>query len=197
MDEDQGQAQGDITRLFVSWRHGSDGGADFDALFAALYRELRGLAHRQGRRQAGETLRTTALVHEAYLRLIDGDRIDVQDRAHFMALAARVMRSVLVDRAREKGRHKRGGELQRVGLEDDLDSGAPAAADVLAVDDALARLAALDARQAEVAQMRVFGGLSLEESARMLGVSTATIKRDWRKARMFLIRALDVEGGGP
>ena len=195
MDENHGQTQDDITRLFVSWREGG-GGADFDALFRMLYRELRVLAHRQAGKRPGDTLRTTALVHEAYLRLVDGDRIGVHDRAHFLALVARVMRNVMVDRARGKGRQKRGGDLRRVELDDGVAGDMPGAADVLAVDDALARLAALDARQAEVAQMRVFGGLSLEESAEVLGVSTATVKRDWRKARMFLLRALDIGDGG-
>ncbi len=193
MQASQGPASEDITQLFVSWRHGEATG--FDALFAALYRELHALAHRQVRGRAGDTLRTTALVHEAYLRLVDRDRVGVRDRLHFLALVARVMRNVLVDRAREKGRRKRGGDLQRVELDDDLAGDAPGAADVLAVDDALRRLAALDERQAEVAQMRVFGGLSLEEAAEVLAVSTATVKRDWRKARMFLIRALDMEAG--
>src|SRR5690606_2081539 len=194
MDDNHGQAQDDVTRLFVSWRE-APGGADFDALFTLLYRELRALAHRQAGKRPGDTLRTTALVHEAYLRLVDGDRVGVHDRAHFLALVARVMRNVMVDRAREKGRQKRGGDLRRVELDDDLAGDMPAAADGLAVDDALARLAALDARQAEVAQVRVFGGLSLEESADVLGVSTATVKRDWRKARMFLIHVLDMGGG--
>lgn len=182
----------DITRLFVSWRHGA--GADFDVLFATLYRELRTLAHRQvARARSSDTLHTTALVHEAYLRLIDREQVGIQDRTHFLALVARVMRNVLVDRARERGRQKRGGDRQRVELDEHLAAGIPGAADVLAVDNALARLAALDVRQAEVAQMRVFGGLSLEEAAEVLQVSTATIKRDWRKARMFLIRELSLE----
>ncbi|WP_242108355.1 ECF-type sigma factor [Luteimonas aquatica] len=184
----------DITQLFVSWRHGN--GADFDALFAALYQELRAIAHQQlARARASDTLRTTAFVHEAYLRLADGKRLDVNDRGHFLALCARVMRNVLVDRSRERGRQKRGGDLQRVELDEEPVGDAPGAADVLAVDAALERLARLDARQVEIAQMRVFGGLTLEEAAQALGVSAATVKRDWRKARMFLVRELNLEPG--
>lgn len=183
--------RGDVTSLFVSWRHGD--AAAFDALFSALYGELRVLAHRQAmREQRDDTLRTTALVNEAYLRLVDGERLAVGDRGHFLALAARVMRNVLVDRARERGRQKRGGELRRVELDDELAGTSPAASDVLAVDAALERLARLDARQAEVAHMRVFGGMTVEEVAEVLGVSTPTIKRDWRKARMFLLHELNL-----
>ena len=180
-----------VTGLFESWRHGEEGGVD--ALCAALYGELRVLAHRQAvREQPGDTLRTTALVHGAYLRLVDGQRLAIGDRGHFLALAARVMRNVLVDRARERGRHKRGGELRRVELDDEMAGSSPAASDVLAVDAALERLGRLDARQAEVAHMRVFGGMTVEEVAEFLQVSTPTIKRDWRKARLFLMRELNL-----
>ena len=186
-----GNPPNDVTGLFVSWRHGDE--AAFDALFAALYGELRVLAHRQAvREQPGDTLRTTALVHEAYLRLVDGQRLAIGDRGHFLALAARVMRNVLVDRARERGRHKRGGELRRVELDEEMAGSSPAASDVLAVDAALERLGRLDARQAEVAHMRVFGGMTVEEVAEFLQVSTPTIKRDWRKARLFLMRELNL-----
>jgi len=181
-----------ITELFVSWRAGDE--AAFNALFTALYGELRVMAHRQAvRGQSGDTLRTTALVHEAYLRLVDGKQLAINDRGHFLALAARVMRNVLVDKARERGRDKRGGDLRRVELDDDLAVGEPAASDVLAVDAALERLAQLDSRQAEVAHMRVFGGMTVEEVAQVLAVSTPTIKRDWRKARIFLMHELRLE----
>lgn len=183
---------GEVTKLFLSWNGGSS--ADYDALFAVLYRELHSLAQRQvSRARPGETLRATALVNEAYLRLIDGNQLGLNDRGHFMALAARVMRNILVDKARERGRAKRGGDVEKVELDEGLVGGGAAPADVLAVDAALSRLAQLDERQAEVAQMRVFGGLSVEETAAVLGVSAITVKRDWRKARMFLIRELGLE----
>lgn len=181
----------DVTELFASWRRGDE--AAFDALFSALYDELRLLAHRQAvREQPGDTLRTTALVNEAYLRLVDGKGLAIGDRGHFLALAARVMRNVLVDKARERGRQKRGGDLRRVELDDELAGNAPGAADVLAVDAALERLGRLDARQAEVAHMRVFGGMTVEEVAEVLEVSAPTIKRDWRKARIFLMHELNL-----
>lgn len=140
----------DVTDLIGSWQSGGD--AEFDALFTMLYRELQGLARRQvasGKR--GETLRPTALVHEAYLRLAQGQHPQLKDRAHFMALAARVMRNVLVDKAREKNREKRGGDMQQVTLDERIAGDATITADVLAIDAALDRLAQLDARMADVA----------------------------------------------
>lgn len=184
----------EVTGLFLSWRHGDEDA--LGPLFTMLYVELRAIAHRQLPRSPGsDELRTTALVHEAFLRLVDGRQFGINDRGHFLALCARVMRNILVDKAREHGRQKRGGELQQVELDDALAADAPNAIDVLAVDAALERLARLDVRQAEVAQMRVFGGMMVEEIAQALDVSTPTIKRDWRKARMFLVRELGLVAG--
>lgn len=186
-----GSPSSDITRLFVSWRRGDP--EVFDELFKSLYHELHLLAHRQrSRARPGETMRTTVLVHEAYMRLVDGKQIGVSGREHFLALAARVMRNILVDQARAHAAQKRGGELRQVELDEALAADAPAVLDLLAVNAALERLATMDARQAEVAQMRVFGGMSLEEVAAVLDVSIATIKRDWRKARMFLAHELSL-----
>lgn len=191
MDAAPDPSPGGITRLFVSWRRGDAG--VFDSLFDSLYQELHALARRQrARARPGETMRTTVLVHEAYLRLVDANRIGIQDREHFLALAARVMRNILVDQARAHGAQKRGGELRQVELDEALAADLPTALDLLAVNTALERLAEVDARQAEVAQMRVFGGMSLEEAAVVLDVSVATVKRDWRKARMFLAHELSL-----
>lgn len=183
----------DVTGLFLSWRRGES--QAFNVLFEQLYDELRKLARGQlARARPGETLRTTALVHEAYLRLIDSTRVDVREREHFLALAARAMRFVLVDAARERMAQKRGGDQQRVELHDVVVvNPGPTAEQLLIVDRALDRLSGLDARQARVFEMRAFGGLSVDETASVLEVSPKTVKRDWRKARMFLTRELAVE----
>lgn len=184
-----GASTRNVTQLFVSWRRGEAGA--FEQLFAQLYEELRVLARRQrSRARPSETLRTTALVHETYLRLLDSRQVDVVDRAHFLALAARAMRNVLVDYARHRATRKRGGVMRRVELEEGTISVEAKAHEVLAVDSALAHLEELDARQAQVVEMRVFGGLSVEEAATVLAVSPATVKRDWQKARMYLAREL-------
>lgn len=183
-------AREDVTGLFLSWRRGEP--QAFNVLFEQLYDELRKLAHAQrARARPGETLHTTALVHEAYLRLIDSTRVDVREREHFLALAARAMRFVLVDAARERMAKKRGGDQQHVELHDVVVvNPAPTAEQLLIVDRALDRLSGLDARQAQVFEMRAFGGLSVDETASVLEVSPKTVKRDWRKARMFLTREL-------
>lgn len=183
----------DVTGLFLSWRRGEP--QAFNVLFEQLYDELRKLARGQlARARPGETLRTTALVHEAYLRLIDSTRVDVREREHFLALAARAMRFVLVDAARERMAKKRGGDQQRVELHDVVVvNPGPTAEQLLIVDRALDRLSGLDARQARVFEMRAFGGLSVDETASVLEVSPKTVKRDWRKARMFLTRELAAE----
>ena len=179
-------ASRDLTALL---QRASDGdAASMDVVFPVVYEELRAMAHRQLRREtAGHTLGTTALVHEAYLRLVDQRRSRYHDRAHFFAIAATAMRRILVDHARRHHAAKRGAGARRVPIE---------SADVLAPDDraevlvaldaALARLAALDARQAQVVECRFFGGLTEEETATALGVSARTVKRDWAKARSWL-----------
>ncbi|HMU62224.1 MAG TPA: sigma-70 family RNA polymerase sigma factor [Gemmatimonadales bacterium] len=162
------------------------------AVFPLVYDELRQLAHRQLRRESsGHSLNTTALVHEAYLKLVDQTRAQIRDRAHFFAVAATAMRRILVDHARRHGAAKRGAGAKRVPLEM-VDGLAPdERADLLvALDTALVRLAALDERQARVVECRFFGGLTEEETAEALGTSTRTVKRDWAKARSWLYQAL-------
>jgi RNA polymerase sigma factor (TIGR02999 family) len=157
--------------------------------FEALYAELHALAHRQlWRARPGSTLNTTALVHEAYLKLahVEG----VTDPQHFFALAARAMRQVLVDHARERAAQKRGGAQVRVTLDEEEAGIAANAEELLVIDGALAGLQQVDPRLARVVELRFFGGLSVEETARALGTSTATVKRDWRAARAFLIAQL-------
>ena len=157
-----------------------------------VYDELRSLADRSLRHErSGHTLSGTALVHEAYLKLVDQRQVRWQDRAHFFAVAAQLMRRILVDHARRHGAHKRGGGEPRLSL-DEADAPTPAAplVDWLALDRALDRLAALDERQARTVELRFFGGLTIEETAEVLQVSPATVKNDWSLARGWLYREL-------
>lgn len=165
--------------------------AAVSAIFPLIYEDLRHLAHRQLSREGpGHTLSTTALVHEAYLRLIDQNRVQWQSRAHFLAIAATAMRRILIDRARRHLADKRGGQLNRVPLET-VDLGAEDRADVLvALDEALERLKALNHRQARIVECRFFGGLTEEETAEALGVGLRTVKRDWAKARSWLYQEI-------
>jgi RNA polymerase sigma factor (TIGR02999 family) len=188
------QTRETVTRLLARLR-GADEATRADALqqvLELLYPELRRLAARLMRRERpGHTLQPTALVHEAFLELVDETAIDWESRAHFMGVAARVMRRLLVDHARRHGARKRGGGLRQVTLDEALDMGArERALDVLQLHDALERLAALDARGAQVVEMRVFGGLTAEEAAAALGVSKRTVDSDWSVARMWLAREL-------
>jgi RNA polymerase sigma factor (TIGR02999 family) len=187
---------GDVTRLIPLVRAGDAAAAQ--ELFAALYGELRRIAERVFRSQGPEhTLQPTALVHEAYLKMVrPGAAAPWQDRAHVLAVAARAMRQVLVNHARDRGAIKRGGGVarERVTVDAAPDAGGSAGLDALALDEALERLAALDERQARIAEMRLFGGLSTEEIATLLGVSTRTIETDWRMAKDVLARSLDGPG---
>lgn len=180
---------GDITSLLQQWREG-DGSAR-DRLVAVLYPELRALADRQLRGERGNhTLQPTALVNEAYLRLSGLDRIEWQDRVHFMHMAARVMREVLVDHARRRAASKRdGGErVSLTGL--DLAAGDAGGIDVAALDGALDALERLDPDKARIVELRYFGGLTIEETAQVLEISDATVKREWALARAWLRREL-------
>ncbi len=166
-----------------------------DRLMPEAYQELRRLAAAYLRRERpGQTLQPTALVHEAYLRLAKDKPGRWQNRAHFCAIAANAMRQILVERARARAAIKRGGGQPRVTLVESLEAGAadgrPAPVDLLAVDQALERLAALDEQQARIVELRYFGGLSVEETAEALGISAATVKRDWSVARAFLAQQL-------
>lgn len=181
----------EITELLRSLSAGEKG--SLDELFAAVYDELRRLAHGQRRRWRGEeTLNTTALIHEAYLKLTAGGERRWEDRGHFFAVACKAMRQILIDRARRSQAEKRGGEGKPEPLSDSAVPAIPSAAreELLALDDALHRLEALDARQARVVECRFFGGLGVEETAEAVGVSTATVKRDWRAARAWLYHEL-------
>jgi len=167
-----------------------------DRLVPIVYDELRRIAHGQLRRERpGHTLSTTALVHEAYLRLLNVHQVQWLDRAHFCATAARVMRRVLIDYARARQRQKRGGGAVRVSLTDAVDLPNAQTNDLLELDEALTRLEALGERQYRVVECRCFGGLSVEETAAVLGVSAATVKRDWTFARAWLNRELGPSRG--
>jgi RNA polymerase sigma factor (TIGR02999 family) len=158
-----------------------------DRLLPVVYAELRAIAHRHlAGRTPGGTLVTTALVHEAYLKLVDQSKAEWRDRAHFLALASVAMRHVLIDRARERSALKRGGERQRITLDEDVAAIESDAESLLEIDEALDRLAALEPRLARVVECRFYGGLSEEEIAEALGVTVRTVERDWAKARMLL-----------
>jgi RNA polymerase sigma factor (TIGR02999 family) len=161
-----------------------------DALIPIVYGELRRLAHHymQGER-AGHTLQTTALVNEAYLRLADLDRMQWRDRAHFFAMAATLMRRILVDHARDRARDKRGGRVVLTSI-DDKQIASASNVDVIALDEALDRLAAIDAQQARIVELRFFGGLTIEETAEALEVSPATVKREWTWVKAWLHQQL-------
>jgi RNA polymerase sigma factor (TIGR02999 family) len=160
-----------------------------------VYKELHRLAHRyMAGEQPGQTLQTTALVHEVYLRLVDVKSVDWQDRAHFYGLCARMMRRILVDFARSRSYQKRGGGAAHVQLEEALTVSADHGSELLEVDDALQRLSAVDSRKSQVVEMRFFGGLTVEETAVALKVSPETVMRDWRLAKAWLTRELERDG---
>jgi len=164
----------------------SGGRQALDRLLPIVYRELRAMAHRHVASRDNGTLATTELVHEAYLKLVDQSRAEWSDRAHFLAVASVAMRQVLIDRAKARTALKRGGERRRVTLEEDMVAIDSDAESVLAIDDALTRLAEIDPRLARVVECRFYAGLSEEEIAEALGVTVRTVERDWAKARMLL-----------
>jgi RNA polymerase sigma factor (TIGR02999 family) len=179
----------DITGLLQEWRGGDR--AAFDRLVPLVYRELRRLAGQYLRRQRpGQTLQTTALINEAYLRLLDHNNMRWENRAHFYAVAAQAMRRILVDRARKRGYAKRGGGALQVSLDEAALLADERAAELVALDDALRGLAELDPRKSRIVELRYFGGLSVEETAEVLGISAVTVMRDWRAAKGWLLRAL-------
>jgi len=179
----------DVTGMLVAWGQG-DQAAD-SRLIAVVYEDLRRVARRRLRgERADHSLAPTALVHEAYLRLVDLRRVRWQNRAQFFAIAARVMRQILVDHARAHAAAKRGGPGWKVPLSDAVGATAPPEVDLLDLEDALGKLAAIDARLGELVVLRFFGGLTVEEAADALGLSPATVKRDWTRARAWLFREL-------
>jgi RNA polymerase sigma factor (TIGR02999 family) len=160
-----------------------------------VYRELHRLAHKyMAREKAGNALQTTALLNEAYLRLVDLKRVQWQDRVHFFAMSARVMRRVLVEFARSRRSHKRGGDLRRIELNEQVVPCIERGADLIALDDALNALAVIDPREANVVELRFFGGLTVDETAEALGVSDKTVMRDWELAKVWLLHELKHKG---
>ena len=190
--------QGEVTQLLVQWQ-GGDRSA-LDRLMPLVYEELRLIAGRLVRRhQPTPTVQSTALVHEAYLRLIDQNRTDWQSRAHFFAIASQAMRRILVDHARARASAKRGAGAERVHIDDTVilgDEPALGPEDLLTLDAALSDLAGLDPQQARIVELRYFGGLTIEEAAEALGISPATLKREWSLARAWLHRRMTRRSGG-
>jgi RNA polymerase sigma factor (TIGR02999 family) len=179
----------EITALLVAWRAGDE--EAFQRLMPLVYEELHRLAQvYMGREHPGHTLQTTALVHEAYLRLVDSARTGPQDRAHFFALSAQLMRRILVDWARARLSLKRGGDVRMLDLDESLVVSPQAGADLVALDDALKAFEAIDPRKSRVIELRFFGGLSVQETAEVLQVSEETVHRDWKLAKSWLRREL-------
>lgn len=180
---------GNITQLLLQWRRGDE--SALERLMPLVYEELHRLARQCMRRErAGHTLQTTALVNEAYLRLANSSRVQWQDRAHFFAIAAQLMRRVLVDEARKRLNQKRGGEFTRIEIDAVQLNSQPREFELLALDQALERLAEFAPRKCKVVELRFFGGLSIEEAALVLGVSTDIVKREWRTAKLWLLQEL-------
>jgi len=184
----QGEPQ-EVTRLLLAWNQGDE--SALEKLVPQVYQELRRLAKRQMRGEHPDhTLQTTALINEAYLRLVDLRNIQWQNRAHFFALCARLMRRILVDFARSRHYAKRGGGAHPVSLDRSLVVSPAHSTDLVAVDDALKALTKVDARKAQVVELRFFGGLTVEETAEVLKVSPETVQRDWKLAKAWLLREL-------
>lgn len=182
----------ETTQLLRAWANGSP--EALEALLPHVYRELRRIAGRcMKNERAGRTMQATALVHEAYLKLIDVGQVDWQHRAHFYAIAARIMRRILLDRARRRTAGKRGGNAPAVSLDELPDISSVRAREMIALDDALQQLAHVDARKAQVIELRFFGGLTAEETGEVLKVSPDTVLRDWKLARAWLLTELSKE----
>ena len=183
----------EVTQMLLAWSHGDE--EALRKLVPVVYEELRRLArHYMSGERAGHTLQTTALVHEAYARLVDTPNVRWRDRAHFFAVCAQLMRRVLVDCSRSRGYLKRGGDLHRVPIHDDLAISGERGYDLFAIDQALTALASIDPRKSQVVELRFFGGMSVQETAEALKVSPETVQRDWKLAKVWLLREL---GGGP
>ena len=178
-----------VTDLLLAWGRGDE--SAFDQLVPLVHAELHRLARKYMRgERAGHSLQTTMLVNEAYLRLVDLNRVRWQDRGHFFAMSARLMRRILVDHARSRGFVKRGGGAQVVPFDESRVGSIEQSPDLIALDDALEALAAVDSRKSQVVEMRFFGGLTVEETAQALGISAETVQRDWRMAKSWLLREL-------
>lgn len=180
----------DITKLLIEWNGGDR--AAFEKMMPAVYDELRRIARRHLRNESpGGTLQTTALVHEAYLRLIDQTRINWQNRAQFFGVAAQIMRRIIIDHARKRRCYKRGGAAVKLSLDDGaIDISDERADELVALDEALQKLAEQDPQKARLVELRYFGGLSIEETAEVLGVGTATVIRHWRTVKAWLYKEI-------
>jgi RNA polymerase sigma-70 factor, ECF subfamily len=182
----------EITGLLQDWRNGDQ--KALERLVPIVYQELHQAAHRyMARENSGHTLQTTALVNEVYLRLFDLGELSWQNRAHFLAVCARLMRQILIDYARSRRRLKRGGGVENVPLEGELRVPGDPSVGVLALDDALKSLAVFDERKSRVVELRFFGGLTADETAEALGISCETVLRDWKIAKVWLLRELRPE----
>ena len=182
----------EVTQLLIAWNNGDK--SALDRLVPMVDRELHRLAHHYMRREnAGHTLQTSALVNEAYLKLIDQRHVHWKNRAHFFALSAQLMRRILVDHARGRKYAKRGGGAERISFDEALAVASQRGADLVALDEALTQLTSIDERKGKVVELRFFGGLSVEETAEALGVSTATVMREWSMAKAWLYNSLNNE----
>jgi RNA polymerase sigma factor (TIGR02999 family) len=180
----------EVTQLLIAWSNGEE--EALEKLVPLIYDELRRIARRYMKREpAGHTLQTTALVNEAYLRLIEQKGMKWQNRAHFFAISAQLMRRILVSMARARYANKRGGEARQVSLDEALVISEERAAELVALDDAMNELAALDPRRSRVVELRYFGGLSVEETAEVLNISPETVMRDWKRAKAWLYTELN------
>lgn len=190
-----GSASSDqISDLLRHW--GTGDRAVVETLLPVIYNELRRLAHAQLRQQRpNHTLQTTALVNEAYLRLAELKKLSIENRAHFLGIAAQLMRWILVDYEKKRRAARRGGGYTRLSFDDSLPASRGTDADLLALDEALSRLAALDEQQSQIVELRYFGGLSVEETSEFLGVSPTTVKRSWASARAWLLREMSLGAG--
>jgi RNA polymerase sigma factor (TIGR02999 family) len=179
-----------VTRLLVEWQNGDQ--QALDSLIPLVYQELRSIAGRYlSRESPSHTLQSTALVHEAYFKLIGQRRVRWQNRAHFFGIAAQLMRRILIDHARHQARDKRGGPMPKLSLDEAMaTAGSAPDLDLLALDQALTSLARIDPRGARIIELRFFSGLSLEETAEVMGISAGTVKRDWSAARAWLYREM-------
>jgi RNA polymerase sigma-70 factor (ECF subfamily) len=182
----------DITQLLRAWGEGDE--QALERLTPLVYDELRKAAKRQmARERDGHTLQTTALINEVYLRLVDLDGVGLQDRTHFFAICARLMRRILIDYARSRSYLKRGGDARRVTLDEALMVSADPSLDLMALEGALTKLGEVDSRKSSVVELRFFGGLSIKETATVLKVSSDTVTRDWNLAKAWLMREMDGE----
>jgi RNA polymerase sigma factor (TIGR02999 family) len=192
-DSQDGHAKVEVTQLLRAWGDGVEGA--LEQLAPLVENELHQLAHKyMSRERPGQTLQTTALVNEVYIRLIDIQQVSWQNRAHFFAISARMMRRILTDFARSRRYLKRGGEAVHVSWDETLVVSEEPDADIVAIDDAMTQLAEVDPRKSQVVELRFFGGLNVEETAEVLKVSQQTVMRDWKFAKAWLMRALSGEG---